>query len=414
MKILILSQYYPPEPGSSAMRMSEMAETLASRKHKVTVITGFPNYPEGKIYKGYRGKLFSKEEIQGVTIYRTFVLTLFRNKKFVSRLGNYLSFMITSIFGGLAAGKHDLIYFYSPPIFLGVSAFLLSRLYGIPYVFELNDLWPRAPIALGVLRNKILIRVSESLEGFVYRKASKIFFYSNKMRQAILDMGIPPANTEIHYLWVDTHFFSPLKDSQILLLREQYGLKDKFVILYAGNIGIAQGIGTVIESARLLKDQKEIVFMLVGGGSERDALMERARNYQLENVLFVPQQPVSEMPGMMSASDALIVHLDRAPHRLGTIPAKTLAYMSCGRPVLMAAEGESADLIIKSRSGIIVPPQNPEKMAEAVRQLYENRETSRQMGKAGRDYAIDHFHQAKILDEIEESFQKIIREASEV
>ena len=414
MRILILSQNYLPEPGSAAMRMSEMAEYFASKGHKVTVITAFPNYPEGKIYKGYRGKVFLKEEIKGVKIIRTFVLTIFRKNKFISRMGCYLSFMLSSIFGGIAAGKHDLIYFYSPPIFLGISAHFLSLFYRICFAVEVNDLWPKAPIALGILKNKILIRFAESLERFVYAKAHKIFLYSNRMRQNLIDIGVPPGKTEIHYLWVHTDFFSPQDAEIIVSIREKFNISNKFIVMYAGNIGLAQGIGTVIESACLLKDKSEITFVLVGGGSERDSLVKRVNEYNLKNVIFIQQQPLNEMPGLLSSSAVLLVHLDKAPHRLGTIPAKTLAFMSCGKPILMAAEGEAANLIERSRSGIVIPPQNAEEMAKAIQTLYNDDNIRKQMGKNGREYAISNFNQKKILQEIEESFQLMIKKYSRI
>lgn len=409
MRFLLLTQYYPPEPGSSAMRMSELAQYMAARGHIVTVVTGFPNYPEGVIYAGYRGKLYQREQLQGVNVVRTLLLTTRHRHKFLPRLLNHSSFMLTSIMGGLFAGKHDLIYIYSPPLFVGVSAWVLGRLYGIPFVMEVNDLWPQGPIALGIVRNKWAIRCGEGLERFVYAKAHKIFFYSNRMRQALIEKGVPEKKTEIHPLWVETDLFQPCTSDETAAVRAEYGLDGRFVVMYAGNIGLAQGMGTVVECARLLKQQPDIAFILVGEGAEKATLMQRVAEQELNNVMFIPHQPVNVIPRFLSAADALLVHLDPAPHRLGTIPAKALAYMSCGRPVLMAAEGESADLIQRSGSGVVAEPGNPQDMAEAVLRLYVDPDAREAMGQRGREYVVAHFDRKKLLRGLEGRLEEIAK-----
>ncbi len=401
MKALLLSQYYPPESGSSAMRMSELAEHLAQQGHQVTVVTGFPNYPDGVIYRGYRRKIYQREQINGVDVIRTFVLTTTRRRSFGPRLVNYISFMITCIFGGLVAGRQDLIYFYSPPLFLGISAWVLSSLYRIPSVVEVNDLWPQAPIALGVLRNKGLIRLAEGLERFVYARVDRFLLYSKLMRQALVQAGVPQEKTEIRPLWVDTEFFAPRPSDETSAVRVEYGLDGRFVVMYAGNIGLAQGMDTVIECAQLLRERRDIVFVLVGEGVEKAALARRVEQQRLSNVIFIPYQPVSVIPGFLSSADVLLVHLDPAPHRLGTIPAKALAYMSVGRPVLMAAEGESADLVARSRSGVVVEPRNAQAMADAVLELCDDAEARKVMGERGREYSVAHFDRGTLLQELQ-------------
>ena len=391
------------------MRMSELGEYLAERGHEVTVVTGFPNYPDGVVYEGYRRSIYRRERINGVDVIRVFLLTTTRRRRFGPRLASYLSFMITSIFGGLRAGRADILYFYSPPLFLGISAWILGRCFGIPTVVEVNDLWPQAPIALGVLRDQRLIGIAEAVERFLYHKVDHIFVYSNLMRQALIDKGVPKDKTEIRPLWVDASFFAPRPEAESIVVRQQHDLGGRFVVMYAGNIGLAQGMDTVIECARILGEPPDILFVLVGEGAEKPHLQQQAEDLELENVLFIDYQPVSIIPQFLSAADVLLVHLDPAPHRLGTIPAKVLAYMSVGRPVLMAAEGEAADLVLRSGAGTVVRPRDPLGMAEALRALQVDGEARNVAGERGRAHVLAHFDRSNLLQALEERLESIAR-----
>jgi colanic acid biosynthesis glycosyl transferase WcaI len=407
VRILLLTQYYPPESGSSAMRMAELAAHFVSRGHRVTVVTGFPNYPDGVIFPGYRGKLWQLEQIDGVRVLRTYLLTTPRRDSFRHRLLNYVSFMVTSVFGGMAAGHHDLIYFYSPPLFLGVSAWILSRFYGIPSVVEVNDLWPQAAVALGVLRQRPLIRLAEMLERFVYDTVDEIFVYSYVMREALLERGVPHEKIELRPLWVDTDLFQPCSPVETDAVRKEHGLADRCVVMYAGNIGLAQGMDTVIDCADLLRAHTEIVFALVGEGAEKAALRRAARDRGLTNVAFVPYQPVTVISRFLSSADILLVHLDPAPHRLGTIPAKALAYMSVGRPVLMAAEGESAALVTQCRCGVVIKPRDPAAMAEAILQMCADCDAREEWGRNGRRSVQESYDRAALLQSLESRLEEI-------
>lgn len=298
MNILLLTQYYPPEPGSASMRMGEIAHYLAGEGHRVTVVTGFPNYPGGKVYEGYRMGVFKREvvragerEIVGakdgemvragsrevakagegeVEIIRVPLYTTSHRRSFRHRMVNHISFMLTAIYGGLLARKRpDVIYFYSPPLFLGFTAWVLKKFYRVPTVVEINDLWPQAPIALGIVKNRWVIRMAEGFERFVYNRTDRLFFYSHTHRRTIVDKGIPRDKTEIHPLWVDTEHFKESSERVIAEVREKYGLDGKFVVMYAGVIGLAQGLDVVVEAARELRGQPDIVFVLIGDGAEK-------------------------------------------------------------------------------------------------------------------------------------------------
>ena len=410
MNFLLITQYYPPESGSASMRMSELGEYLATQGHAVTVVTGFPNYPQGKIYEGFKIRIFQKEVVNGVTVIRVPLYPTPFRKSFKHRMINYVSFMLTAVYGGLMAKKPDLTYYYSPPIFIGITTWVLKIFYRVPTVVEINDLWPQAPIALGVIKNKFLISMAEFLEKFVYRKTDYLFFYSHTHRKTIVGKGIPETKTDIHQLWVDTKHFEPKDGYKVESIKERYGFKNKFVVMYAGIIGMAQGMNVIIKVAQqVMATNPDILFAIVGDGGEKKALVQEALERGLGNILFIPFQPVSDIPFFLSAADVLFAHLVSAPHRLGTIPAKVLAYMSMGKPLVVAVEGETADLLERSQAGIAVKPGYPDGIAEAVLNLYQNKEMRMEMGARGRKYAEQHFDREVLLGSLERHLIKIAR-----
>lgn len=414
MKAMLISLYYPPEANSTALKISDLAQHLKEGGHEVTVVTGFPNYPDGVLHKGYRRTLLRREEVDGVRVLRTYLAITQQRRRFGPRMTNYLTFMLSSIYGGIAAGRHDIVYASSPPLFLGVSGYAISRFFRVPMVLDVNDLWPQAPIHLGIVKNPAAIRMAQKLERFVYAKSDRIFFYSHRMRQVVLDSGVPVEKTEVHPLWVDTEAFKPVPEEQWMKIREQYGMGDRLVILYAGNVGLPQGLQTAIECARLLQERKrdDALFVFVGGGPDKERLVHLSQSYGLKNVLFIPPQPLSSMPAFMSASDALLLHLDKAPFRVGTIPGKLFAYMSCGRPILLGLEGEGADLVGQAECGVVIEPQNPEAMVRGVIALADP-EMRRRMGEASRRIAVDRFDRRKVLARLVSRLQDLVTRGKE-
>lgn len=410
MKILLLTQYYPPEGGSCSVHIGEMAEYLTSRGHDVTVVTGFPNYPEGKIYHGYRRRLMRSEMVNGVRVVRTFLFVTPERRSFGPRLKNYISFMVTAICGGLLSGPYELVYFYSPPLFLGLTAGLLGKLWGAPVVMELNDLWPRAPISLGVIKKPWQIRLALHLERLVYNWSTKIFAYSKRMRQEIIKAGAPKGKVEIHNLWIDTNFFLPASIEVGAAIRKEYGLNEQFIGMYTGLAGMAQGLDTLVNAAEILKMRgtKNIMIVIVGGGPERDNLIAEAEEKRLKNILFIDQQPRERMSAFMAASDLLISHLRKAPHRVGTIPAKILAYMCAAKPVLVGAEGEAADLVEHSQCGLAIPPDNPQAMAEAIMKMKNMGKKRLELyGKTAREVVEREYDQQQVQQKLEKRLLQI-------
>jgi glycosyltransferase involved in cell wall biosynthesis len=404
MKVLVISIHYPPEANSSALKMAELAKHLKEQGHQVTVVTAFPNYPDGVLHKGYSRSLWKRETIDGIPVIRTFLLVTTQRRRFGPRMLNYFSFMLTAIYGGLGAGRHDVVFASSPPLFTGVSGWAVSRMFGAPLVFDVNDLWPQAPIQLGVIKSPQAIRMARALEKFVYDKSERIFFYSNYMRKEVVQAGQPEEKTEIHPLWIDTDFFKPVSDEERARVRSQHGMGDRLVVMYAGNIGLPQGLETAIDCARLLEErgQDDVLFVFVGGGANRERVMERSRSLGLHNVLFIPSQPVSAMPAFLAASDALLLHLDKAPFRMGTIPGKLFVYMSAARPVLLALQGEAAELVKAAGCGVVVEPQDPEDMARGIDALRDPALRLR-MGQAGRRTAVERYDRRVVLAKLERS-----------
>ena len=409
MHVLLLSQIFPPETGSAAAKMDEMAHYLRGQGHQVSVVSQVPCYPAGEVYPGYEGAWFRREFRDGLRISRTWSYASPERRRLRPRLLNYLSFMTTALAGILAGPRPDIIVVYSPPLFLGLTATLAGKICRCPFVFWVNDLWLRAARAYGFLPAGSLYGLGSLYERFVYRQAGRIFVYSQEMLEEVVADGGSREKIECHPLWIDTDVFypDPAGASQV---REKYGWGDRFVVLYGGNIGLAQGLEVLLEAARRLRDHAGIHFVLVGSGIEQARLAKMARDQGLTNVEFIGHQPKEKVGAFFSAAEVLFAHLKAAPHRVGTVPEKILAYMACGRPVLQAVqEGAAADIIRRYDCGQVVPPDNPEKLVQAILSLSGNRQNLRQMGLRGRQAIEDHFAGPQVLKAMAASLADMVR-----
>ena len=403
MRILLLSQYFPPEVGSAAAKMAEMAAYLQHRGHQVDVVSQIPSYPQGVVYPGYQGAWFRQEQKNGVRITRTWSYASPERDRFKPRLANYASFMGTSLAGILKGPRSDLMLVYSPPPFLGLTAAAVSAVWGCPFIYWVNDLWPRAALSLEFMQEGPLYRLACAMESFIYRRAARIYVYSGQMLEEVVRGGGSRARLECHPLWIDTKVFYP-DPRGAQEVRREYGWKGKFVVLYGGNLGLAQGLDVFIESARLLRELKDIHFVLLGSGVEKENLSRLVAEYQLANVEFISHKPKEQVSAYFSAADLLFAHLKAAPHRVGTVPEKILAYMACGRPVLMAAqEGAALEVIRKHRCGLTAPPDNPEAVARAIQSLYEDSSRIEPLGREGRRAVERHYAANLVLQAMEAS-----------
>lgn len=403
MNIAIISLVFPPETGS-ARRVGELARWLENQGHHVSVVTGYPSYPKGIVLDGYRKKLIETSRwSEGVEVHRVYLHTSPNRQSFYHRLLHYLSFTFTSILGGFCSPHPDIIYVISPPYFLGLSGWLIGLFRGARLVFDVQDFWPEAPIALGYVRNRWLIEFLVGLERFVYSRSDLIFALSPIMRKKIIERGAAPEKIFLVYNWVDLDRYAPTNGDG---RRNEHALVGKFVVLFAGNIGQAQGLDVALDAAMKLRDHTDIVFALLGDGVERPRLQERARSLDLGNVRFLDAVSEDIVPSYLGMADALLVTLGRAKHRDAALPSKVQVYMASARPLIVAAEGATAQTVMNADCGIVVAPDDPTALASAVLDLRDMPQAVRHdLGANGRKYAELHFDYAQQCRFIESRLQ---------
>ncbi|MDD3248795.1 MAG: glycosyltransferase family 4 protein [Smithellaceae bacterium] len=375
-----------------------MAETLMEKGHDVVVLTGFPNWPEGRLYPGYKIKLRQKEMIGGVPVIR---IPLYPNhsKSKIRRISNYLSFVISaSLLGVLFIRRPDIIHAIQPPTTC-LPAWILSRLWRIPFTYEVQDMWPETLEATGMMNNKKVLSMVSRFCDWSYRKADAIRVISPGFRENLIAKGVPPEKIHVISNWVDTDFYKPRKSNPALA--EKFGFQNKFNILYAGTIGPAQGLATVLKAAQLLKNMPAVQFVIAGEGLALSDLQEYAQAHDISNVKFLGRQPMSLMPELYALSDILLVHLKDDPLFRITIPHKTLTYLAAGKPVLAAVEGDGADIVKEHCAGVTCLPSNPALLAEQVSQLLKMSTYNRsKLGENGRQAALHKYGKDKLVKDI--------------
>lgn len=406
MKILVMGMNYTPECTGIAPFTTDLCEYLVHQGHQVFMFTSFPHYPEWKIHQDYRGKLFMIEHINGVRVYRC-PLYVPSKPTTIRRIIYDTSLSLSILLVGLTKKDIDLILVISPPLQLGMTGYLLSKLRKTPFLLQIKDLIPDTALALGMIKNQEAIKLAYTVERFIYRKASAILVICNGFAENLRAKGVP--NSKIFVLpdWVDTDFIRPLKRNNHF--RQVQGLSDReFVVLHAGNMGAKQGLENTIDAAERLRDQLDISFFLVGGGSEKEHLMKLATSKKLTNVRFLPLQPRALLPHMLSAADVLLIN-QRADVVDMVIPSKLLNYMAAGRPIIGAVhpKSEAARYISWADCGLIIPPEKPEVLADAIRQLYTAPELAPRFGRNARAFAEEHFAKEKVLRRYAEVLSEI-------
>lgn len=382
MRILILSQWFQPEPLFKGM---PFAKALAALGHEVEVLTGFPNYPGGKLYPGYRVRLWQREMMEGIRVNRV-ALYPSHDRSALRRILNYLSLAIsTLILGPWLVRRPDVIYVYNL-VTLGPTAFLLRRLFGSKVIIDVQDLWPESVANSGMLKDSHLMYILETMCCKVYKAADRVTVLSPGFKEILFRRGVLPERIAVIYNWCD--------DSSLRLaprdegLARELGLSGKFNIVFAGNMGIVQGLKTVLACARLcMMDLPQVQFVFVGDGVDRPRLERLAGEMKLGNIRFLPWQPLESMGKIMALAEVLLVHLRDDPLFRITIPSKTQAYLAMGKPIIMAVHGDAAELIKESGGGIICTPDDPQALFKAVETLVSMDAHMRDaMGKAGADY----------------------------
>ncbi len=347
----------------------------------VTVIAGTVHYATGMKDKKYKGKWNIKEKDGKVNVIRCFVANSY-NKNFWGRLFAYFSFMLSSIWAGLFhIGKIDVIIATSPPLTVGFTAIVLSIIKKTPFIFEVRDIWPDSAIQSGVLKNKLLIKLSYWLEGISYKRAKKIVVLTPAFRDYLIKKGINSNKVSFIPNAADLDIFKPT--NKYNWVRQEYGLEDKFVILYTGAHGRANGLLQLIETANLLKVYKDIVFMLIGDGMEKPMLKEAAKKLDLQNVIFVDTQPKHKIVDFINASDVGIAVLRKLEIFKTVYPNKIFDYMACAKPIIIGIDGAARRLVEKAGAGIFAEPENSESIKNAILFFYNNRKMCKIYGDKG-------------------------------
>jgi colanic acid biosynthesis glycosyl transferase WcaI len=386
MRILYLSQYFPPEAGATQTRAYEMARNLVRLGHTVTMLAEVPNHPSGIIPPEYRGKLVERSRLEGIDVMRVWVKAS-PVKSFRNRMLFYLTYMVNASLAGLllARGRYDLIYASSPPLFVGGAALALSYLRRIPMLFEVRDLWPESAVALGELSNPRAVAWATRLEQACYRRAAAIVVVTEGIRQRLLQRG--QAESKLHLVPNGANVELFHFDAQARArLRQELGLGEKFVVIYAGIHGVAQGLETLLEAARELQNQAQVHFMLVGDGPKKAEIAGLAEQMNLSNLTLMDEQPRAAIPALLSAADAAIIPLRKLEIFKGALPSKMFDSWACERPVLLSVDGEARRVMEAARGGVFVDPEDAHALAGAILALRDDPELARQMGLRGRRY----------------------------
>jgi len=396
MRVLILSQYYYPEP---IPKPAELAQGLMEHGHIPEVITGFPDYPSGELYAGYSLRLFQRDVISGVTVNRTFEYP-HHGKSAAGRFINYLSFMLSAPFATFLVRKVSVIYVWHPPLTVGIAAWVISRLLNVPVVYDVQDIWPETINASGMLSdNTRIYHLLQRLEKFVYRRMHFLIVVTEGAKRNLVSKGVPEEKVSVLPHWVDETQFHCISEQEQDGIRNEFHWSNRFVVLFAGNIGFVQGLDNVIRAGALLPLDSSIIISFMGDGAAVADLRQLTRELNVEDrIQFISHQPAARMPAIMSTADVLLVHLRKSVITDFVVPSKTLSYLAAGRPILMAMGGAGNDLINDSGAGVTIEPDDAQILANTIRLLADMEPEERgKMGENGRYYIRERLGKADIV-----------------
>lgn len=401
----MLTQWFDPEPTFKGLAF---AKGLRERGHEVEVLTGFPNYPGGKVYKGYRIRPFQREVMAGIPVIRV-PLYPSHDTSAIRRGANYATFALSAAtIGAVAVKPADVMYVYHPPATVALPAMMIRSMRRIPFVYDIQDLWPDTLDATGMVNNKSLRKMVDRWCRWTYRAAARIVVLSPGFKEMLVARGVPGGKIEVIYNWCDEAQIpkTPKNES----LEKELGFSGRFNVLFAGTMGKGQALDAVLDAAGRIQDRiPEVQFVFVGGGIDVDRLKGVSRERRLGNVLFLPRRPISEIGEILNLADVLLVHLKDAPLFRITIPSKIQAYLAVGRPILAGVRGDAAELVRLAGAGVDFQPENPESLSEAVEKLYRMpRARLEEMGNNGRRYYREKLSLSEGISRFEEVFQAAV------
>lgn len=383
MRILLLMQFFDPEPQPRGL---VFAKALKNAGHEVEVLTGFPNYPGGKIYEGHEVSVHRKEDHDGVVVHRV-ALYPSHDRSAVRRIANYGSFALSAAFvGPSVVTKPDVVFVYHPPLTISVPAATLKLLWGVPFVYEVQDLWPDTLRATGMIDRAQVLAIIGWWARQVYRVADRVTVISPGFRNLLIERGVRPDKVEVVPNWTEEDRFT-LEPRDPALVKT-YGLEGRFNVMFAGTMGIAQGLDAVLDAAKISQQRTpRAQYVFVGGGVDKARLEAQSQELGLDNVVFLPRQPLEAMGRILPLADALLVHLRDDPLFAITVPSKTQAYLWAGVPVIMAMRGDAADMVEAAKAGVVCTPEDPASIADAVHDLASRSDDAlRELGRSGRAY----------------------------
>ena len=408
MHILFLTHYYPPEVNAPGARVSETAKAWVAAGHKVTVVTCAPNHPRGEVFPGYENRWFSREMMNGVEVLRLWTY-LAANSGSGKRSLNFVSYALSVLLHLHRLPAADVVVSTSGHLFCGLSGWLLKRKRR-PWVLEVRDLWPESIVAVGAMKGGPMIRLLEQLERTAYRKADAVVSVTDSFVPHILALrGRGPV--EVIKNGVDLSFFTAGEATAAQALRKELGLEGKFVATYVGTHGMAHGLDAILTAAELLRENRQIAFLLVGDGSERPRLQAERLARGLDNVLIIGERPKSDMPAVWQITDVSLVLLRKLDTFKSVLPSKMFEAMAMRTPMILGVEGEARALLDEAGAGIGITPEDAPELASAVLSLAENPQKASEMGESGRRFVEKNFDRAKLAERYAEFLSQLVVKA---
>ena len=404
LHILFLTDNFPPETNAPATRTFEHTRRWVRAGARVTVVTTAPNFPAGKIFQGYRNRLFQRAWMDGVETVRVWTY-ITANEGFARRTLDYMSFMVTGFLAALFMRRPDVIVCTSPQFFTACAAYVLSIFKRRPFVFELRDLWPDSIVAVGAMRESVAIRALKRLEYFLYRKAARIVSLTHSFKKVLSGNNIPADKIAVVPNGADLVGFTPGPKPEDLVARHR--LHGKFVAAYIGTVGLAHGLDTVLEAAERCRENSRIAFVIVGDGAERATLEAKTRERGLANVVFVGPVGKDEVKRYWLLADAALVLLRDRPVFRHVLPSKMFEAMASARPIVLGVLGESAGVLESAGAGIVVPPEDPVALAAALLSLAASPKRAAELGTSGRRYVEAQFDREKLAAAMLEELRSV-------
>ncbi|MCS0790799.1 glycosyltransferase family 4 protein [Cytobacillus firmus] len=405
MKITFLSENFPPETGAPQIRLYEVSKELIKRGYDVEVLTAFPHHPNGIIPDQYKGMFYQFEKYDGIPVHRSWIYPSPKGS-FWRRLASYFSFTFSAFYSVFKSQKTDVIICTSPPLFLGITGYFASKIKRAKFVFNVADIWPESAVELGLVKNKSFIMLAELLEKWLYKKSWKIATATEGIQEYMIKKGKDRDHVFLLPNGVNTETFAPRPASEDW--RKRLGFEGKKVFTFAGRIGYAQALDSILKAAKIVEEKDENVrFLIIGDGPEKENLIKFKDDLNLSNLIFHDSVPVSDMPDVFSITDFSIVSLKNIELFKGARPSKIFPALSSGVPVLYCGEGESADLIEKNNCGVIAQPENPEAIADKILQCASfDASKYNQMAQSGRVFVENFFSWKFIVDDLLKNLKK--------